>query len=173
MKTYLHLLLIALIANLTGCVSIRSNALPDAIPAFKRILVVAKTRDVSDGYLRNLKRAFPADYEVCAVALTPLTFDRADEFIQRQAALCQSDVVLTLELVQSGQFNYQMNTGSPSQFNLDMRSLTTNKSFWKAIISTSSAVGNQIPPHTVVKRLLKDGILEGKLPATDGLRALN
>ncbi|WP_338871830.1 hypothetical protein WBJ53_26425 [Spirosoma sp. SC4-14] len=167
MKTILFFLFVSL---LTGCVRIQSNTKADAVPAFRRILVVTKMRNASDSYVQELAQSFPANYEVCTVALSPLSFDNPDETIRKQAAACRSDVILTLELSKTGhisrynRFDYA--------YNAEMTSASTGEPFWKAIISVDPRYGAKIPPRSLVKRLLTDHIIDGKLP-TQSLQAFN
>ncbi|QIP12435.1 hypothetical protein G8759_07245 [Spirosoma aureum] len=166
MKTLATFLLISLLA---GCVTIQSNIKSDAIPTFKRILVVTKLRKAPESYVQGFVKSFPVTYEVCTVALSPLSFDNPDEAVRKQAEACQSDVILTLELSKTGHSSRYNSV--PYEYNAEMSSVATGQPFWKAIISSNPTYGERVPPRSVVKRLLKDHIIEGKLP--ESLQALN
>lgn len=154
MKTRAFLLLM----SLTSCVSIQSNVKSGAVPTFSRVLVVTKLRQPPAGYSQTFLKAFPVGYQVCAVDLSPLSFDNPDEIVRRQVESCQSEVILTLEMTQAGRAG---DSGLPAQYNAEMRSVATNQLFWKALIS--SDIG-EVTPRSVLKRLRDDQIIEGKLP---------
>ncbi|GAB3889451.1 hypothetical protein [Spirosoma agri] len=168
MKTIAAFLLISLLA---GCVTIQSNTKSDAVPAFKRILVVTKMRKAPDRYAESFLTSFPSGYEVCTVALSPLAFDNPDEAIKKQAENCQSEVILTLELSKTG--HYSRYNSANYEYNAEMKSVATGQAFWKAMISSDPTLGEQLPPRSVVKRLLTDHIIEGKLPDGQSLQAFN
>lgn len=168
MKTVAIALLTGLLA---GCVYIKSNVKSEAVPTFSRILVVTKMRYASARYTDSFLTAFPPNYEVCTVALSPLSFENSDEAIRRQAETCKSEVMLTIELTQTGYSGYNSRySHSPSvpyEFSAEMRSVSTNQPFWKALINVPPIVGEEIPPRSVVKRLLQDQIIMGKLPSPE------
>lgn len=162
--------MVTLIGLLTNCVRIQSNTKSEAVPAFKRILVVTKMRDTPDSYAQSFARSFPAGYSVCTLALSPLSFDKPDEAIRKKAESCQSDVILTLELSQRGSSGPY--TSLPYEYNAEMTSIATGRPFWKAIISADPTYGGKVPPRSLVKRLRNDGIIDGKLP-DQSLQAIN
>lgn len=164
------LVTVTLMGLLTSCVRIQSNTKSEAVPAFKRILVVTKMRDTPDSYAQSFSRAFPTGYSVCTLALSPLSFDKPEEEIRKKAESCQSDVILTLTLTQSGVSTRYY--AVPYEFNAEMTSVATEQPFWKAIISSAPINGERVSPRSVVKRLLNDGIIEGKLP-DQSLQAIN
>jgi hypothetical protein len=160
-----------LVSMLAGCVSIQSNTKSDAVPTFGRILVVTKMRRAPDTYVLHFARAFPANYQVCTLALSPLSFDNPDEVIRQRVQDCKSDVILTLELSKtghSGRYN-----SANYEFNAEMRSAATNQPFWKALIYSNPTLGEELPPRSLVKRLLNDHVIEGKLPTSESLQTLN
>lgn len=169
MKTMASFLALVAVACLTGCVSIRSNVKPDAVPSgFRRVLIVTMLRNAPDSYVQQFARLFPAGYEVCTLALSPLSFDKPDEAIHKQAESCNSEVILKLELVGAGQYGANsMRYGSrysrfPFEFNAEMQSVATRQPFWKAIISSDPSNGEQVPPSAIIKRLQQDRIIDGK-----------
>ena len=170
MKTVTSFLALIIIVSLTGCVSIRSNVKSDAVPSnFRRVLIVTKLRKAPDSYVQQIARLFPAGYEVCTLALSPLSFDKPEDAIRKQAEDCRSEVILILELVNSGQYGSgSMRYGSrysrfPFEFNAEMQSVATGQPFWKAIISSDPSVGEQVPPGSIIKRLQQDHVIEGKI----------
>lgn len=152
-------------AALTGCVSvnIQSNVKPDAIPDFRRILIVSKLPVQSPDYLARFQTSFPPTYQICSVADSPIAFESSDELIQNQQKACQSEVMLSLGFSR----NYTSGGGkSISAYNevyLEMSSFASGKPFWKAIVTTSGS--DEIPPRQVVNQLIKDGIISGSIPA--------
>ncbi len=156
-----------LVVLLMGCVSIRSSVKSGEVPEFGRILVVTRLYDPPRGYEQRYLNVFPKEYEVCAVGVTPLSFN-PDSLVNAELTYCKSDVMLTIRLDQEGVVTYSnvggvaQNTSTPSRYLAEMKSTATGQPFWKAIISGS--VGGVVPPRTVVKQLIKDGILKGKIP---------
>ncbi|CAN5399855.1 hypothetical protein BH09BAC4_BH09BAC4_50010 [soil metagenome] len=174
MTTAYKILMVGLLASLTGCVTVQSSIKSDAIPTFQRVLIVTKMRNAPDSYVRQFARTFPAGYEVCTLALSPLSFDNPDVAIKKQLDECHSDVILTIELVQAGHAGRYRNYSSyPYQYNAEMQSVATGQPFWKAIISSNPTYGEQVPPGSVIKRLLADHIIAGKIPTISKLQALN
>jgi len=161
------------LALLTGCVSVRSNVKPDAVPSFSRILVVTKMDRPPRDYEQRYLNAFPQGYEVCVLGLTPISFGHPDSTVAEQAQRCKSDVVLTISELRPGGANYALPdrnspTGVPqSEYLVEMRSSTSGEAFWKAQLSTSAIYGRSLWPSTVVKRLIKDGLLTGKMPTSN------
>ena len=174
MKAAYKILMVGLIASLTGCVNVKSSIKSDAVPTFQRVLIVTKMRNAPDSYVQQFARIFPAGYEVCTLALSPLSFDNPDAAIKKQLDVCHSDVILTIELVQAGHTGqYRGYSSSPYQYNAEMQSVATGQPFWKAIISSNPANGEQVPPGSVIKRLIADHIIEGKPSPVSKLQALN
>lgn len=172
MKTAILFLMFSGMAGLTGCVTIQSNVKSDAVPThFRRILIVTKLRNAPGSYVQQYARLFPPGYEVCTLALSPLSFDKPDEAIRKQLESCNSEVILTLELVQPGSVGTRNSRyggrsyGNSYEFNAEMQSVTTGQPFWKAIISSDPANGEQVPPGSIIKRLQQDHIIEGKFPS--------
>lgn len=180
MRPAFQLLLLSIVTGLIGCVTIQSNSKPDAVPPiFRRVLIVTKMRNAPDTYVRELARTFPSGYEVCTLALSPLSFDKPDEAIRKQADDCHSEVILTLELVQAGhtgqysRYGSGRSAGFPYEYNAEMQAVASGQPFWKAIISTNPTYGEGVPPRNLIKRLLQDHIIEGKMPKDGSLQALN
>jgi hypothetical protein len=162
MKTIGIFLLLGL--TLSGCVAIQSNTKSDAVPpSFHRVLVVAKMRKAQANYMQQFARQFPAGYEVCTLLISPLSFDNPDEVIRKQVADCQSDVILMVELNRPGHASRY--SSYPFEYNVEMQSAATRQPFWKAIISSNPSYGEEVPPRPIIKRLLEDHIIEGKLPS--------
>jgi hypothetical protein len=150
---------------LTGCVTayFQSNVKPEAKPDFKRILVATYLPLSRPEYLNELKAAFPAGYQVCAVSVTPLSFDDPKETIQKQQQTCQSDVMLTLDFDRSFTTGSGKYIDSHSQFFAEMIDLATNKPFWKAIITTTTS-SQEVSARELVQKLQQDDIIKGKIP---------
>ncbi|GAB3692061.1 hypothetical protein GCM10027592_10560 [Spirosoma flavus] len=161
MKTFYSWFFVGMLTNLVGCVTIQSNSKSEAIPSFQRVLIVTKLRNAPASYVQNFARQFPTGYETCTLAISPLSFDNPDEAIRKKVADCQSDVILTLELVQRGQSSQYSST--PYEYNAEMVSAKTGESFWKAIIASNPSYGEQVPPRSILKRLLVDHIITGKI----------
>ena len=167
------LFLLSIAAALTGCVSIKSNSLVNAVPPnFRRVLIVTKMRNAPDSYVRQFARAFPPGYEVCTLALSPLSFDKPDDAIRKQLESCHSEVILTVELIKTGHYAGRYSS-YPYEFNAEMQSVASGQPFWKAIITSNPSNGEQVPPLSIVRRLEQDHILDGKLRASDALQAAN
>ncbi|GAB4032271.1 hypothetical protein [Spirosoma jeollabukense] len=171
MTTAYKFLMAGLLASQTGCVTVKSSINSDAIPTFSRVLIVTKMRNAPDSYVRQFARTFPAGYEVYTLALSPLSFENPDAAIKKQLDECHSDVILTIELVQAGHTSRY--SSYPYQYNAEMQTVATGQPFWKAIISSNPTYGEQVPPGSVIKRLLADHIIAGKIPTTSKLQALN
>ncbi|QKZ15276.1 hypothetical protein [Spirosoma sp. KUDC1026] len=150
---------------LTSCVTayFQSNVKPEAKPDFKRILVVTYLPLSRPEYMNELKAAFPTGYQVCAVSVTPLSFDDPKETIQKQQQTCQSDVMLTLDFDRSFTTGSGKSIDSHSQFYAEMIDLSTNKPFWKAIITTTTS-SQEVSARELVKKLQEDDIIKGKIP---------
>ncbi len=172
MKSLSILFALTLLTIATGCVRVRSNVKDNATPPFKRILVVTKTEQPSDAFTNQFLKAFPANYEVCTIGLKQLPFENHEEAIRKQADLCNSDAILTIETV------YRLNPWSfrddarTNTFTGEMRLRGSNQPFWKSAISANWLYGENFPARSVVRQLLKDGILTGELPRNE-LQALN
>ncbi len=172
MKKSSFLLLAGLVA---GCVSIRSNVKPGGVPEVKRVLVVTRLYEPQPprNYEQRYLGIFPKEYEVCVVGITALSFN-PDSLINEQARQCRSDVMLTVALRQQGVTDtYQIgdvlhNNSTSSEYLAEMKSIATGQPFWKAQFSGS--VGGTLPPRMVVKQLLKDGVLKGKMPPQTVIR---
>ncbi|MBD2702043.1 hypothetical protein IC229_15440 [Spirosoma sp. BT702] len=171
MKTLYKWLVVTIMVSLTGCVTVKSNVQADAIPTFKRVLIVTKLRKASEKYVQGFARQFPRNYDVCTLALTPLSFGNPDEEIRKQVANCQSDVILTLELVQRGQSSQYTNV--PYEYDVDMKTAATGQPFWKAIVSSNPTYGEQVPPSSIIKRLLEDHVITGKMASGETAQAIN
>ncbi|WP_420150292.1 hypothetical protein [Spirosoma sp.] len=172
MKKAYKFFILGLLTSSMGCVSVQSTIKSDAVPSFQRVLIVTKMRNApadSDSYVRQLARLFPAGYETCTLALTPLSFDSPDDAIRKQAEACNSEVILTLELVQRGYATRY--SSSPYQYNAEMRSVTTGQPFWKAVFSTDPRYGSKVPPRSLVKRLIADHIIAGPIPSPNSWQA--
>jgi hypothetical protein len=159
------LTIVCLLVNGCVSVSIQSNVKADARPVFRRILVVSRLSTVSPTYLPKFQTAFPAGYQVCTVSTSPISFETADEAIQKQVQACSSDVILTLD------FNRNFTSGggkyisSYNELYMEMTNVATGKPFWKAIVTTGG--DNEVPPRQIINQLQKDGVLEGVLPEAD------
>lgn len=159
------LFVVSVLALLTGCVTIRSNKLADAVPEFGRILVVSKLDNVPADYPARYVGAFPPRYEVCALTTNRLTFGNPDSLIRQKARQCNSDVILSLELNRTNVTTYGRYTSiSPSDYYAEMRTAVDNKPFWKAVISSPYKKEGPnaifISPRVIVSRLQQDGILD-------------
>lgn len=160
MKKMVHrILLLGLLANLTGCmaVTIQSNMKANARPEFRRILIVSRLSNLTATYLPSFQTAFPVGYQVCTVSNSPISFDDPAEAIEKQRNSCQSEVMLTIDFSR----NYTSGTGkyavSYDELYMEMTSFATGKPFWKAIVT---AGGAEVPPRKIVDQLIKDGVLE-------------
>ncbi|TAE24015.1 MAG: hypothetical protein EAZ91_21140 [Cytophagales bacterium] len=165
-----NLLTISGIILLTSCMTMRSNIQSESIPKVKRILIVTKTRKPQPSYEADFRRNLPEGYEVCTINLDRLSLT-SDDTIREEVLGCKSDAILTIATTYRGNLlvgdsndtNSRPSTGA-AQFNLEMRSATEKKPFWRAIISTTPILGEKLSARTIVRRLLRDGVLEGKLP---------
>lgn len=161
MKTVTYYaLLMSLFVSLTGCmpVTIQSNMKADAMPEFRRILVVSRLSTVTPAYLPKFQTAFPAGYQVCTVSNSPISFDSPEESIEKQRQACQSEVMLTIDFNRNYTSGSGKYTTSYDELYMEMTSFATGKPFWKAIVT---AGGSEVPPRQIVTQLIKDGILEG------------
>lgn len=164
MRTLRYLLLSSLVGLLAGCVTvnIQSNVKRDAVPDFRRILIVSKLSTLDPAYLPEFQTAFPPTYQVCSVADSPIAFESSEELIKEQQEVCGSEVLLTLGFSR----NYTRGGGeyisSYNEVYVEMSSFSSGKPFWKAIITTEG--GNEIPPRKIVNQLIEDGIIADKLP---------
>ncbi|WP_461088912.1 hypothetical protein [Spirosoma gilvum] len=166
MKSILSGLLISsLLISLTGCVTatIQSNVKADAKPEFKRILIVSRLPKTNPTYLASLQTAFPAGYQVCTVSNSPISFESAEEAIEKQRQTCQSEVVLTIDFNRSYTSGSGRYISSNNELLLEMKSLTTGIPFWKALVTTSLS-NNEIVPRELVTKLINDGIIQGSAP---------
>ena len=165
------ILLMSIVVTITACVNIQSNTKSNAVPTFSRILVVLSIGQASDAYTQQFIRAFPANYQVCTVVLSPLSFDDPDDVVRKQADECRSEVILTINQTQRGWSDDYSSV--PYEYNAEMRSVATNQTFWKAIISSNPNAVELVPPRSLVKRLLTDRVITGKLSQSESLQALN
>ena len=161
----------SLVMMLTACVNIQSNTKSDGVPAFSRILVVLSIGQASDSYTQQFVRAFPIHYQVCTVVLSSLSRDDPGVVFSKQAGQCNSEVVLTINQTQRGWSDDYSSV--PYEYNAEMRSVATNQPFWKAIISSNPNAVELVPPRSVVKRLLTDRVIEGKVALANSLQAAN
>jgi len=162
-QTTYKLLLVSLVMSLTGCVTMQTNIKSDAVPpTFRRVLVVTKLRNAPASYVEQFAKQFPAGYEVSTLAISPLSFDSPDEAIRKKLDSWHSDVILTLELNRTGHASRY--SSYPYEYNAEMKSVATGQPFWKAIISSAPSYGEEVPPRSIIKRLLDDHIIDGKLP---------
>lgn len=149
---------------LTSCqtiLNIQSNVKVTDKPPFERILIVSRLPNVPPGYASTFVGAFPSQYTVCSVDVSPISFETPDEAISRQLRECNSEVMLTLDLNRSFSGNSDRYITGYNNIYLEMSSVATGKPFWKAItLSTTTALG----PREVVRQLIKDGVLNGSLP---------
>ncbi len=162
MKTWLPgIILLAL----TGCVTtyFKTNTDYNALHRFSRILVVSKLPKVPSTYLTAWLSAFPDQYDVCVVDASELSFGNPDSLINQEAQKCRSEVMLTLDFNR----NYTAGAGkyiySTSEVSLQMATLPDRKPFWKAL-ATQDVSREDIQPRQVVKQLITDAIIEGKVP---------
>ncbi len=166
MKSIVYGLLIgSLLVCLTGCVTatFQTNVKTDATPAFKRILIVSRLPTTKPDYLASLQTAFPPGYQVCTVANSPISFETAEEAIEKQRQACQSEVVLTIDFNRSYTSGSGRYISSNNELLLEMKSLATGIPFWKALVTTGLS-DNEILPRELVTRLIKDGIIQGTAP---------
>lgn len=138
------------------------------MPEFKRILVVTKLYNPPRNYEQRYLGIFPKDYEVCVVGITPLSFN-PDSLINEQARQCRSDAMLTISLYQQGVSDVSQiggvvqNNSTPSRYTAEMKMIATEQPFWKAVLS--GGFYDAVPPRMLVKRLIEDGVLKGKMPS--------
>jgi len=149
---------------MTGCmnVSIQSNVKPDEKPEFRRILVVSNLPNMAPTFLARFQTAFPTGYQVCTVSNSSIDFDSPEESIEKQRQTCQSEVSLSIDFNRNYTSGYGKYISSNNELLLVMTNLTTNKPFWKAIVTTGGA--NEVPPREIVQQLIKDGIIGGAVP---------
>lgn len=157
-------LLVALALLLNGCVAVHidSNTNYDALPRFSRILVVSKLDRDDRDYLYAFERAFPLEYDVCAMSANKLAFGNPDSLIQQKAGECRSEVMLTLEFNR----NYVVGSGKYSEsideLFLEMRTLPDRKPFWKGVARTDGPI--LIAPRRIVNKLHDDRLIDGDIP---------
>lgn len=173
MKTATYtLLMIGLWISLTGCVTatFRSNVKPDAKPEFRRILVVSRLPSVEETYLPTFQTAFPAGYQVCTVSNSPISFDNPEQAIEKQRQTCQSEVMLTIDFSRNYTSGFGKYISSNNELFMEMTNLATGHPFWKAIITTG---GSDVSPRQVVNQLIRDGIIESRLPVDNRVSVTN
>jgi hypothetical protein len=162
MKPTLAFALVLLL--LGGCVRFQTNYDRGEVPAFRRVLVVSQLATIPQD-LPSFLRAFPEPYEVCVADAGSLALAPPDSIIRNQVRICRSEVVLTMKLNR----NYTSGSGdyirSVNEYLLELTDLSTNKPFWKAIV-TGRPTAEQ-----VVNRLRLDGIIEGRTPRYGVARA--
>lgn len=150
---------------LTGCVTtnFKTNTDYAALHRFNRILVVSKLPKAPADWLNAFLVAFPDQYDVCVVDASELAFGNPDSLISQKARECKSDVILTLDFKR----NYTVGSGKYiSTYNevfLEMTALPDHKPFWKALVTQNMSSTN-IPPDRIVRQLVTDTIIEGKVP---------
>lgn len=175
--------IVALTWTLTGCYVMRSNvnpearlsahrqgfvskAKPEAIPAsLNRILVVVKVNQSDESYSEQFVRQFPTHYQICTLSLNPQQPASHAESIRDRVTECQSDAVLIVEQTYKGKF---LSVDAPdgddfSQHSFEMRSVTTNQAFWKAV-ATTGRLRSSVSARALVSRLRHDGIINGEIP---------
>ncbi|QJD77365.1 hypothetical protein [Spirosoma rhododendri] len=166
MRLYLPVCLLPSVL-LTGCVTIldiQSNVRVADKPPFERILIVSRLPNVPPGYASTFVGAFPSQYTVCSVDVSPIDFETPDELVSRQLNECKSQVMLTLDLNRSFSGNSGKYIAGYNNIYLEMSSVATGKPFWKAItLSTTTALS----PREIVQRLISDGVLSGKVAVAD------
>jgi len=123
-----------LLGRPTGCASVQSTTNNDAIPTFNRILVASKLPNVSDRYVVEYLNAFPQNYPICPIAISPLSFEKPNDIIQREM------------------YTYPGNQPF-------WRALITTPSRRNSLRNCAS-----LPPRLLLNRLRKDGIIVGKTP---------
>lgn len=173
MKSSLKILVISVVASLTGCVSvnIQSNAKADAKPAFRRILIESRLPRMKPTYLPTFQTAFPAGYQVCVVSNSPISFDNPQEAIDKQRQACQSEVLLTIDFNRNYTSGYGNYISASNELYLEMKNLATGKPFWKAVVTTSGS--NEVPPNRIVNKLIEDGVIQSSLPAGSTVSTTN
>ena len=146
-----------------SCVSIRSNV--GAVPGFRKILVVLKMNRANDEYANKYLRAFPKQYEVCAITHDTISLVNLKEKTAQWLNYCKSDAILTITTqnvgystggVYAGQY---VSRGIPYGIFAEMRMVSDGKPFWKAQISTGYMLGETFEPARVVNQLKRDGVL--------------
>lgn len=159
------LLISSLLVALTSCVTatFQSNVKADAKPEFKRILIVSRLPATKPAYLASLQTAFPTGYQVCTVSNSPISFETAEEAIEKQRQACQSEVVLTIDFNRSYTSGSGRYISSNNELLLEMKSLSTGIPFWKALVTTGLS-DNEVLPRQLVTQLIKDGIIQGSAP---------
>lgn len=160
----LCLLLSALLTGCTTILNIQSNVRVVDKPPFERILIVSRLPNVEPGYATTFVGEFPSQYTVCSVDISPIAFETPEELIDRQIKECTSQVMLTLDL------NRNFSSGSGkfitgyNNIYLEMTSIATGKPFWKAIVLSGVT---ELRPREIVRQLIKDGVLSGKIPVNN------
>ena len=152
---------LVLLSMLTGCASFNSNVDRSAIPEFTRLLVVSKLPIRQANYLSMFLTKFPSSYEVCVVDASPLAFGNPDSLINRQLAICKSQVILTINPYRNYTTGLGHSIQSMNEVLLEMTDPSTRKSFWKAI---ARAQGNRVPnAGEIVRRLQTDRVISGNI----------
>ncbi len=161
------LLCLLLSTFLTGCttiLNIQSNVRVVDKPPFERILIVSRLPNVEPDYATTFVGAFPSQYTVCSVDISPIAFETPDELIDRQLKECNSQVMLTLDLNRNFSGGSGKYIRGYNNIYLEMTNLATGKPFWKAIVLSDVT---ELWPHEIVRQLVKDGVLSGKVPTSN------
>lgn len=149
---------------LNGCVTVNidSNINYDVMPRFGRVLVISRVDRDDRQYLYEFERAFPLEYEVCAISVNKLAFGSPDSLIQERARQCRSEVMLTLELNRTYTSGGGKYIDTNQEVFLEMSTLPDRKPFWKGVARTDGSVF--IPPRRIVRKLYEDRLIDGKIP---------
>lgn len=172
MKITARILLVGLVAGLTGCspsISFQSNKKAAAQPEFSRILIESRLPNVNPTYLPTFQTAFPAGYQVCTVSNSPISFDSPQEAIDKQRQTRQSEVLLTIDFKRNSVSAYGQYAYSSNELYLEMRNLAINQPFWKAIVTTGSSI--EVPAGKIINKLIEDSVIQGRLPAESTVSA--
>ncbi|MBO0950243.1 hypothetical protein [Fibrella forsythiae] len=157
MKLLIYCLFVSLLAS---CVSFQSN-INGTPPDFTRILVVSKLTRTSPNYMAQYVRAFPKNYAVCTVDAGPLAFGNIDSLIRAKSKECNSEVILTLNVGQSGLISQGKYAASVNDVVLEMQTLPDHTPFWKGLTSIQSFRQDALDPRVVVRKLKEDNIISG------------
>ena len=162
MRARLFLLLgVSLLTGCTPIVRLQSNARPEIRPDFHRILIVSRLPNSRQTYLPGFLSAFPAQYQVCTVEISPISFDTPEEAIRRQVDQCKSEVMLTIDVNRNFTEGGGKYISSYTDLYLELTNIATGQPFWKALITAGTS---EINPRAIVQQLQKDGMIELSAP---------
>jgi hypothetical protein len=152
-----------LLTCLCGCAPFLTskNGTP---PPIGRVLIVSKLSRTTPAYLSEFTITFPARYTVCAVNVGTLSYGDPDSLIRQMAATCNADAVLTISQgpdngIRAGVLFYR----NVNDILLEMATYPGGKPFWKGLTSAPVMRRNPILPDRLVRRLIEDKVLQGRI----------